>query len=91
MRAGDSVEIYGHWYTSTCNDTCRNDPLVPLPDVELTLTLPGGQPQRLGRFTPAGQDFGFNVTVHIPETARPGTATIKDDRSPPAVYRFQVD
>jgi hypothetical protein len=90
VRPGDTLDIYGHWYTSTCNDTGGNDPEVPLPDVHLTLTLPGGEVQRLGRYAPEGRDLGFKATVAIPADARPGTATISDDRPQPATYRFDI-
>lgn len=95
VRPGHSLKIYGHWYTSTCNDTVANgtpanQPLKPLPPVRLTLTLPGGEVQRLGRYRPGGQDLGFTVSVRIPTDARAGTATITDDRTDPATYSFRI-
>lgn len=91
VRPGETLTVYGHWYTSTCNDTGTRDPVEPLPPVRLTLTLPGGQTQRLGMFTPAGRDMGFTVPVRIPAATRAGTATTRDDRAPyPASYQFEV-
>ncbi|MFC7625554.1 hypothetical protein [Microlunatus sp. GCM10028923] len=90
VRPGATVEVYGHWYTSTCNDTGGNDPLKPLPDVELTLTLPGGESRSLGRHRPGGPDMGFKAVVRIPADTRSGTATIKADGSYPAEFRFKV-
>jgi hypothetical protein len=80
VHPGEVLTVYGHWYTSTCNDTGEQDPLQPLPSVRLTLTLPGGDTRRLGRHTPAGPDMGFSVSVRIPARAHNGSATISDDR-----------
>src|SRR5690348_14703904 len=43
VAPGDSLKLYGHWYTSTCNDTggASSAPMEPLPPVHVTLTLPG--------------------------------------------------
>ncbi len=48
MAPGDTITIYGHWYTTTCNDTGGHDPLRPPPLVHLTLRLPGGVVEDLG-------------------------------------------
>ena len=90
VSPGATITIYGHWYTSTCNDTGGNDPLKPLPTVHLTLTLPGGDVQELGEFNPSGQDMGFFTGVHVPAAKRAGTATVRDDQQHPATYRFKV-
>jgi hypothetical protein len=90
VSPGDALTIYGHWYTSTCNDTGGNDPLRPLAPVRLTLTLPGGAVERLGTFKPRGDDMGFSTTVHIPEGTPEGTAKVHDDRDHPATYRFKI-
>lgn len=90
MSPGATITIYGHWYTSTCNDTAGNDPLTPLSPVHLTLTLPGGDVQELGEFNPSGQDLGFFTGVHVPAATRAGTATVRDDQQHPATYRFKV-
>jgi hypothetical protein len=91
VRPGASVTVYGHWYTSTCNDTNHShDPLRPLRPVHLTAIWPNGEVQRLGTFTPAGRDMGFSVVVHVPREARPGTARIRDDQAHPSTYRFHV-
>lgn len=92
MSPADRLTIYGHWYTSTCNDSGgARDPLQPLPPVHLTLTLPGGRVEPLGEFTPSGPDMGFRALVRIPVATRAGTAKISDDRAPvPAIYRFAV-
>lgn len=90
MSPGATIKIYGHWYTSTCNDTGGKDPLEPLTPVHLTLMLPGGIPQNLGEFQASGQDMGFSVEVHVPAATRAGAATIRDDRQYPATYNFQV-
>ncbi len=87
---GETLTIFGHWYTATCNDTGGSDPLKPLAPVHLTLTLPGGQTVPLGEFTPHGQDMGFNAEVHIPPGTSAGTATIRDDQRYPETYRFKV-
>ena len=86
----DAITIYGHWYTSTCNDTGGDDPLKPLPPVHLTLTLPGGEPEALGQFSPGGRDMGFSTEVRVPAGTPAGTATIRDDRQHPAIYKFKV-
>jgi hypothetical protein len=89
VDAGDSITIYGHWYTSTCNDTGGRDPLEPLPPVHLTLSLPGGAVDELGSFNPDGQDMGFSTVVHVPLGTPSGTATVHDDQQHPA-YTFRV-
>jgi hypothetical protein len=89
-RPGGTLMIYGHWYTSTCNDTGGSDPLTPLAPVHLTVTLPGGRAVPLGEHTPHGPDMGFTAEVHIPTEAGAGIATIRDDRSYPEVYRFKI-
>lgn len=88
---GASITIYGHWYTSTCNDTGQQDPLQALPPVHLVVTLPGGVVQDLGEFTPEGADMGFSAVVRVPATTPTGTASIHDDRSPEATFMFAVD
>lgn len=90
VNAGETLTIYGHWYTSTCNDTGGHAPLVPLPPVHLTLTLPGGAVEPLGTFTPAGQDLGFSTTVVVPAGTPAGTAKVSDDRVYPATYEFET-
>jgi hypothetical protein len=90
VSPGAAITIYGHWYTSTCNDTGGHDPLEPLPPVRLTLTLPGGAPKELGEFTPHGQDMGFSAVVTVPAGTPAGTATVRDDRPNPATYKFKV-
>ena len=90
VSPGATITIYGHWYTSTCNDTGGNDPLTPLSPVHLTLTLPGGDVQELGEFNPSGQDLEFFTGVHVPAATRAGTATVRDDQQHPATYRFKV-
>jgi hypothetical protein len=90
VRPGATITIYGHWYTRTCNDTGGNDPLVPLPPVHLTLTLPGGAVQQLGEFHPSGKYMGLSIGVHVPAATRAGTATVRDDQQHPAAYRFKV-
>ncbi len=89
--AGGALTVYGHWYTASCNDTNHgSDDHVPLPAVRLTLTLPDSSSQDLGAFTPSGGDLGFHVVVQLPRTSVPGTASVTDDREPPAVYRFTI-
>lgn len=91
VRPGGSLTIYGHWYTSTCNDTSSHDPLKALPPVHLTLTLPGGRVESLGEFVPSGADMGFAASLRIPAGTHDGIATITDDQTPyPASYRFVV-
>lgn len=64
---------------------------MPLPPVRLTLTLPDKTVQNLGTFTPAGADMGFHVVVHLPRSVVSGTASIEDDRDPPATYHFTIN
>jgi hypothetical protein len=90
VTPGATITIYGHWYTSTCNDTGGHDPLKPLPTVHVTVTLPGGDVQELGEFDHGGKDMGFSAAVHVPVATRAGTATVRDDRQYPATYRFKV-
>jgi len=91
VRPGDTIIVYGHGYTSTCNDAGgRDDPLVPLPPVRLTLALPGGEVHALGDVRPSGEDMGFSVVVHVPAATRSGAATVRDDEPYPAIYRFAV-
>ena len=91
VNPGGTLTVYGHWYTSTCNDTPSHDasPLRPL-EVRLILTLPGGAVKDLGSFTPAGKDMGFSTAVHIPEGTPAGTASISDDQKFPRTYKFTV-
>ena len=90
VSPGDSLKIYGHWYTTTCNDTGSHEPLQPLAPVHLTLVWPSGAVQRLGEFTPAGDDMGFSLVVHVPDRMQVGTAKIRDDQEYPSTYKFQV-
>lgn len=91
VRPGATITIYGHWYTSTCNDIGgEHDPLKPLPPVHLTLALPGGEEQALGEVNPSGRDMGFSIVVHVPAGTRTGTATVRDDQRYPATYKFKV-
>jgi hypothetical protein len=90
VAPGTSLEIHGHWYTSTCNDQGEDDPVVALPDVTLTVTFPGGRSVQLGPFTPSGRDMGFAATIDIPADARTGPVTVSDDREYPATYRFRI-
>ena len=87
---GESITIYGHWYTSTCNDTGGHDPLEPLPPVHLTLTLPGGDVTQLGAFHPGGADMGFAVEVHVPPGTPAGAAQVRDDQRYPSMFEFEV-
>jgi hypothetical protein len=82
--------IYGHWFTSTCNDTGGNDPVEPLAPVRLTLELPDGQVIPIGEQTPHGPDMGFSADVAIPPGASAGTATIRTDQSAAQTYRFEI-
>jgi hypothetical protein len=91
VSPGESFRVYGHWYTSTCNDTGGQEPHQPLPPVHLTLVLPGGAVQELGEFRPDGTDLGFSELVHVPAGTPAGTATVRDDREDPATYRFRID
>jgi hypothetical protein len=88
VRPGDTITVYGHRYTTTCNDTGGDDPQEPLPPVRLTVTLPGGVAQPLGEFTPAGDDLGFSTMVDVPANTPAGTATVRDDLQ--HTYTFSV-
>jgi hypothetical protein len=90
VRPGDTITIYGHWYTSTCSDTGGNDPLRSLPPVHLTLTLPSGDVQELGEFNPSGKDMGFSTQVHVPGATQSGTAMVRNDQHHPEIYKFKV-
>ncbi|MFT4263914.1 MAG: hypothetical protein QM572_11075 [Nocardioides sp.] len=91
VAAGESVTIYGHFYSSTCNDTGCDSPLKPLPDVHLIARLPGGTDLDLGSFTPGGKDMGFHATVTVPADTPDGTAILSDDGDFGATaYRFTV-
>ena len=90
VSPGATITIYGHWYTSTCNDTGGHDPLKPLPPVHLTLSLPGGDVQELGEFNPNGQDMGFSASAQVPAATKAGTAMVRDDQPYPATYEFKV-
>lgn len=91
VSPGQSLTIFGHWYTSTCNDTGGHAPLEPLPPVHLSVTLPGGAVEPLGTFTPTGQDLGFSTAVVVPTGTPTGTATVSDDRVYPATYEFEIE
>jgi hypothetical protein len=82
--------VYGHWYTETCNDTGDNQPLCPLPDVTLTVTLPGGDQTTLGPFQPAGPDMGFRAILTIPPDTGPGVVTVSDSSPMQPPYTFTV-
>jgi hypothetical protein len=90
VSPGETLVVYGHWFTSICNDTGGNDPVLPLAPVRLSLTLPGGQIVPLGQFTARGPDMGFHVEVDVPAGARAGTATIRSDHNVAPPYRFAV-
>ena len=85
-----TITIYGHWYTSTCNDTGGHDPFKPLPNVHLTLTLPGGDVRQLGEVKASGKDMGFSIGVQVPRTTRAGAATVRDDQPYPATFMFRI-
>lgn len=91
VRPGQTITVYGHWYTATCNDTGSHSQLKPLPPVKLTLILPGGKIEHLGRRRAGGRDMGFSIRVRIPNHTEQGAAKVTDDRKPfPATYKFQV-
>lgn len=90
VNPGQTLPLYGHWYTNTCNDTGGHDLPQPLPPTHLTVSLPGGYVLRLGPFTPHGKDMGFHTTVQLPAHLPAGPATISDDRSSTAIYEFMV-
>lgn len=87
---GATLTLYGHWYTSTCNDTGGNDSPEPLPPTRLTISLPGGSVLRLGPFTPTGKNMGFSAKVQLPAQTPAGTATVSDDRGSTAIYKFTI-
>lgn len=87
---GSSLTLYGHWYTSTCNDTGGNAPLKALPPVRLTISLPGGPTMHLGPFTPMGRDMGFSTKVQLPAQTSAGIVTVRDDGHNVATYKFAV-
>ena len=92
VRAGGDLTVYGHWFTSTCNDTGQDhEPVRPLPPDTLTLTLPGARPGGsvpLGTFTPEGDELGFAVTIHIPAHTPTGVARVADGEG--RTFRFHV-
>ena len=94
VRVGEDVTVYGHFYTSTCNDTGGDtgghDPLEPLPPVTLTVRMPDGDVVDLGTHTPSGPDAGFAAVLHVPPTAAPGVATVRDDGDPHATLEIEV-
>ena len=53
VNPGGALTLYGHWYTSTCNDTGGLGPLTPLPPTRLTISLnrPGVSGDLLKRAT----------------------------------------
>jgi hypothetical protein len=91
VSPGGTITVYGHWYTSTCNDTGGHDPMEPLPPVPLTLDLPGGKVAQLGEFEPGGADMGFKVEVHVPPGTPAGAAHVRDDQRYPSTFEFEVD
>lgn len=90
VSPGDALTIYGHGYTSTCNDTGESDERQPLPPVQLTVTLPGGKTTNLGTFAPQGGDMGFSTTLTVPAGTPSGIAKVSDDGEETATYRFEV-
>ena len=88
LRPGDSITLYGHFYTETCNDTGGEDPLVPMDPVHLTATLPGGDEVDLGTFTPSGDDMGFTTTLVVPASTPDGNVRVSDGLGHP--YSFVV-
>jgi hypothetical protein len=90
IRPGESLELRGHFYMRTCNDTGQDRPLVALPDVRLTVTFPNGGTVQFGPFTPGGRDMGFTATIHVPVDAGAGTATVTDDLDYPRTFEFQI-
>lgn len=92
VSPGETVKIYGHGYTSTCNDTGDRSELEPLGSVNLTVTLPDGMRIQLGEFIPRVEkdDVGFVANVTVPAGAAAGTAVVSDTRSPAATYRIAI-
>ncbi len=90
VSPGSTITIYGHWYTTTCNDTGGHDPLKPMPPVHVTLTLPGGAVEHGGELHPRGRDMGFSTALEVPAGTPAGTATVRDDQAPPATFTFKI-
>lgn len=90
VSSGGKLRLYGHWYTSTCNDTGGNASLKPLPPVRLTINLPGGSVMHVGPLTPGGKDMGFSTTVQLPAQTPAGTATVNDNLADATTYKFTI-
>lgn len=94
VSPGETITIYGHWYSATCNDAGQDRPIEALPPARLSLTLPsetaGKVGQQLGEFTPSGRDMGFAVDVQVPTGTPAGTATVRDASPAGATYEFEV-
>lgn len=90
VSSGGNLTLYGHWYTSTCNDTGGNAPLKPLPPVRLTINLPGGSVMHVGPFTPKGKDLGFSTTVQLPARTPAGIVTVNDNLANATAYKFTI-
>ena len=89
VHPGDTVTIYGHGYTTTCNDTGGNDAVEPMAPAHLMITWPGGSAEPLGTFTPLPPDLGFRVEVEVPAGTPSGVAKVRDREG--TTYRFRVD
>lgn len=90
VSPGHSLTIYGHWFTSTCNDTGDHAPLSALPPVRLSLHLPDGAVRRIGVFRAHGQDMGFSIRVSVPKGTPAGKATVQDDSASHRTFQFKV-
>lgn len=89
VAPGGSVTLYGHWYTSTCDDTGQDEPDVPRPDVTLTVTWADGRRTELGPYAPGGADVGFAAVLVVPLGVPAGTVSVTDGRGGPG-YTFTV-
>ena len=90
VPAGSTIRVYGHWFTTTCNDTGGHAPLEPMDPVRLELTLPGGSTRDLGTFTPSGDDLGFSTVVEVPAGTPEGRAGVGTTSGEGAPFVFTV-
>jgi hypothetical protein len=90
VAPGETLVVYGHWYTRTCNDTGHYRTPKPMPDVTLTVQFPDGRTTTLGPYPPHGRNMGFRATIRVPADMASGTVRLSDDQAYPFTYRFRV-
>jgi hypothetical protein len=75
VAVGAAVEIHGRFFGSPCNDAGQDDPPGPPLRQIIISIIQAGAPAQLA-VVDANGDYEFRVRAGVPESIRPGPATI---------------